>query len=264
MGGSGFRPATSDQRLPPPAQKATVPKTPSSRCPYTIPQQHSTEFTLKSTSPKLQNPTTLAYAPRPAHLPRQHNDAHITSPTRDHRGAQHQHKMSNRFGRDAARDDLFSSYNRSSSPSKDKKKARASPYNSSNGGGYGLPGASSPGFGAYPGSSSGNGGANGGLYGGYGGYGQGGSGASDGGYRSATPNGRGQYGSATLDELESQNEEQTGVLIGKVKMLKDVRFPPPFFPSPTRYPSQERGFSRAPFCALLGPHGIFMFCPELT
>lgn len=131
--------------------------------------------------------------------------------------------MSNRFGRDAARDDLFSSYNRSSSPSKDKKKARASPYNSN--GGYGLPGASSPGFGAYPGSSSGNGGANGGLYGGYGGYGQGGSGASDGGYRSATPNGRGQYGSATLDELESQNEEQTGVLIGKVKMLKDVRFP---------------------------------------
>ena len=128
--------------------------------------------------------------------------------------------MSNRFGRDAARDDLFSSYNRSSSPSKDKKKARASPYNSN--GGYGLPGASSPGFGAYPGSSSGNGGANGGLYGGYGGYGQGGSGASDGGYRSATPNGRGQYGSATLDELESQNEEQTGVLIGKVKMLKDV------------------------------------------
>jgi blocked-early-in-transport protein 1 len=137
--------------------------------------------------------------------------------------------MSNRFGRDPARDDLFSSYNRSSSPSKDKKKARASPYNSS--GGYGLPGASSsPGFGAYPGSSSGNGSANGGLYGGYGGgsgYGAGGSGAQhDGGYRTAMPNGRaGQYGSATLDELESQNEEQTGVLIGKVKMLKDVRFP---------------------------------------
>ncbi|OSS47745.1 hypothetical protein B5807_06585 [Epicoccum nigrum] len=134
--------------------------------------------------------------------------------------------MSNRFGRDPARDDLFSSYNRSSSPSKDKKKARASPYNSS--GGYGLPGASSsPGFGAYPGSSSGNGSANGGLYGGYGGgsgYGAGGSGAQhDGGYRTAMPNGRaGQYGSATLDELESQNEEQTGVLIGKVKMLKDL------------------------------------------
>jgi blocked-early-in-transport protein 1 len=138
--------------------------------------------------------------------------------------------MSNRFGRDAARDDLFSSYNRSSSPSKDKKKARASPYNNSNGG-YGLPGASSPGFGAYPGSSSGNGGL-------YGGYGQGGSGASDGGYRSATPNGRGQYGSATLDELESQNEEQTGVLIGKVKMLKDVRFPPPF-PLPYLLPRNE-------------------------
>lgn len=128
--------------------------------------------------------------------------------------------MSSRFGRDTARDDLFSSYNRSASPSKSKNKARASPYNA---GGYGLP-SDGPGFAAYPGAST-----NGSLYGGYGvgagkksddGYG----GASGGGgFRSATPNSRGQYNSATLDELESQNEEQTGVLIGKVKMLKDVR-----------------------------------------
>ncbi|KAL1607324.1 protein transport protein bet1 [Nothophoma quercina] len=126
--------------------------------------------------------------------------------------------MSNRFGRDTARNDLFSTYNRSASPSKSKNKARASPYNSA--GGYGLPSPSDgPGFSAYPGAST-----NGSLYGGYGGssYGVGGSGQSDGGYRGATPNSRGQYNSATLDELESQNEEQTGVLIGKVKMLKDL------------------------------------------
>ena len=130
--------------------------------------------------------------------------------------------MSSRFGRDTARDDLFSSYNRSASPSKSKSKARASPYNA---GGYGLP-ADGPGFSAYP--SNGN--TNGSLYEGYGagsGYGVGAKKSDDGlngGYRAATPNSRGQYNSATLDELESQNEEQTGVLIGKVKMLKDVRF----------------------------------------
>ncbi|KAF1363991.1 hypothetical protein EJ07DRAFT_162519 [Lizonia empirigonia] len=124
--------------------------------------------------------------------------------------------MSSRFGRDTARDDLFSSYNRSASPSKSKNKSRASPYN--NTGGYGLPSSSdAPGFSAYPGTS-----ANGSLYGGLGGSGSRGNGKSDGGYRSATPNSRGQYASATLDELESQNEEHTGVLIGKVKMLKDL------------------------------------------
>ncbi|KAH6642739.1 hypothetical protein C7974DRAFT_469030 [Boeremia exigua] len=119
--------------------------------------------------------------------------------------------MSNRFGRDAARDDLFSSYNRSASPSKSKSKARASPYNSA---GYGLPATPDSGFSAYPGAP-----ANGSLYGG---YGAGGSGAHDGGYRATPPGGRGPYASATLDELESQNEEHTGVLIGKVKMLKDL------------------------------------------
>lgn len=149
--------------------------------------------------------------------------------------------MSSRFGRDTARDDLFSSYNRSASPSKSKNKSRASPYN--NTGGYGLPSSSdAPGFSAYPGTSS-----NGSLYGGLGGsgssaygaggYGVGGNGKSDGGYRSATPNSRGQYASATLDELESQNEEHTGVLIGKVKMLKDVCFKSLNRPRSLRYGS---------------------------
>lgn len=47
----------------------------------------------------------------------------------------------------------------------------------------------------------------------------------DGGFRSATPNKKGQYSNAVLDELESQNEEQVGVLSGKVRMLKDVSVP---------------------------------------
>ncbi|KAJ4341331.1 protein transport protein bet1 [Ascochyta clinopodiicola] len=125
--------------------------------------------------------------------------------------------MSSRFGRDPARDDLFSSYNRSASPSKSKSKARLSPYASP--GGYGLPSSSDgPGFSAYPSAN-----ANSSLYG-SGSYSAAGAGARDdgAGYRSATPNSRGQYASATLDELESQNEEHTGVLIGKVKMLKDL------------------------------------------
>jgi hypothetical protein len=144
------------------------------------------------------------------------------------------HTMSSRFGRQDARDDLFSSYNRSASPSKSKNKARASPYNGSIGGGYGYTapvspsggGGGSPGFGAYPGAG---GLSNGNLYpgsssrGGYGiGGGGSGSGGEDGMFRSATPNSRGQYSSAVLDELESQNEEHVGVLTGKVKMLKDV------------------------------------------
>lgn len=42
------------------------------------------------------------------------------------------------------------------------------------------------------------------------------------GYRPATPNSRGQYSDAVLSELESQNEEEVGNLVGKVRMLKDV------------------------------------------
>ncbi|RMZ67159.1 blocked early in transport 1 [Pyrenophora seminiperda CCB06] len=133
--------------------------------------------------------------------------------------------MSNRFSRPDDRSDLFSSYNRSASPSKTKNKPRpgaagssSSPYNS-----YGYTAPSSP---AYSGSGSG---AAGSLYpggssgSGYGvGGGNGGGGGLDDSFRSATPNSRGQYSAAVLDELESQNDEHVGVLTGKVRMLKDL------------------------------------------
>ncbi|QIX02487.1 hypothetical protein AMS68_008004 [Peltaster fructicola] len=62
--------------------------------------------------------------------------------------------------------------------------------------------------------SSGNGGASFGAY----------PGSSDnpGGYRPATPNKKGQYSGAVLDELESQNDEQVGEMSKRVKMLKDI------------------------------------------
>ncbi|CAK7262527.1 protein transport protein bet1 [Sporothrix epigloea] len=62
-----------------------------------------------------------------------------------------------------------------------------------------------------------------------GGYGYGypgGSGSSltpqNGGYRSATPNRRGQYSDAVLNELESQNDQQIEGILGKVRILKDM------------------------------------------
>ncbi|KAF2755462.1 SNARE domain-containing protein [Pseudovirgaria hyperparasitica] len=78
----------------------------------------------------------------------------------------------------------------------------------SNGGyGYGLPANSSApaggAFSAYPG-------ANGGLA------------AGQQQFRSATPNSRGQYSSAVLDELESQNNDQMEGMGARVKMLKDL------------------------------------------
>ncbi|KAK2072948.1 hypothetical protein P8C59_007266 [Phyllachora maydis] len=42
------------------------------------------------------------------------------------------------------------------------------------------------------------------------------------GYRPATPNSRGQYSNAVLDELESQNDQQVAGILGKVKVLKDM------------------------------------------
>ncbi|KAI0853722.1 hypothetical protein F5Y00DRAFT_58645 [Daldinia vernicosa] len=45
---------------------------------------------------------------------------------------------------------------------------------------------------------------------------------SRGGYRSATPNSRGQYSDAVLNELESQNDQQVEGILGKVKILKDM------------------------------------------
>lgn len=85
----------------------------------------------------------------------------------------------------------------------------------------------------------GNGGSNTGYgYGGYqpggGGSGLGGSvgGASSGsshlgvagvgGYRPATPNRKGQYSDAVLNELESQNDQQVDGILGKVRLLKDM------------------------------------------
>ncbi|KAL5615278.1 hypothetical protein BROUX41_005329 [Berkeleyomyces rouxiae] len=42
------------------------------------------------------------------------------------------------------------------------------------------------------------------------------------GFRAATPNKRGQYSDATLNELESQNDGQVQGILGKVKILKDM------------------------------------------
>ncbi|OTA57277.1 hypothetical protein K449DRAFT_355792 [Hypoxylon sp. EC38] len=45
---------------------------------------------------------------------------------------------------------------------------------------------------------------------------------SRGGYRPATPNHKGQYSDAVLNELESQNDQQVEGILGKVKVLKDM------------------------------------------
>lgn len=47
----------------------------------------------------------------------------------------------------------------------------------------------------------------------------------DSGFRAATPDGKGRYSDAVLNELESQNEDQVGEMSKKVRMLKDVRSP---------------------------------------
>ena len=60
---------------------------------------------------------------------------------------------------------------------------------------------------------------------------------SGGGYRSATPNTRGQYSDAVLSELESQNEDQLAGMMGRVRMLKDVSA---FRVSPLRPGGQKR------------------------
>ncbi|XTI95010.1 hypothetical protein V2W45_1443537 [Cenococcum geophilum] len=103
--------------------------------------------------------------------------------------------MASRFSshRDA-RSALFSTYDRTSSPSKSKPGTPAS-----NGYGYG-----GPAFSAYPSSSSSS------------------SPSAGGAFRPATPNARGQYSDAVLSELESQNEEQLEGMSAKVKMLKDI------------------------------------------
>lgn len=56
-------------------------------------------------------------------------------------------------------------------------------------------------------------------------------------YRTATPNKKGQYSDAVLNELESQNDEQVAGILGKVKVLKDVsrRAPSLSIYSPARW-----------------------------
>ena len=51
----------------------------------------------------------------------------------------------------------------------------------------------------------------------------GGGSSSRGAFRPATPNKRGQYSDAVLNELESQNDAQIDGIMGKVRVLKDVR-----------------------------------------
>jgi hypothetical protein len=51
-----------------------------------------------------------------------------------------------------------------------------------------------------------------------------GPGTPSGGYRPATPNRKGQYSDAVLNELESQNDSHVEGILGKVKILKDVGF----------------------------------------
>ncbi|OAA67849.1 snare complex subunit [Niveomyces insectorum RCEF 264] len=69
----------------------------------------------------------------------------------------------------------------------------------------------------------------GGPSGGSGGYGYGypGGGSNglppqNGGFRAATPNRKGQYSDAVLNELESQNDQQIEGILGKVRVLKDM------------------------------------------
>ncbi|KAG5925946.1 hypothetical protein E4U42_003799 [Claviceps africana] len=55
-----------------------------------------------------------------------------------------------------------------------------------------------------------------------GGYGYAGYGAERSAYRSATPNRKGQYSDAVLNELESQNDAQVAGILGKVRTLKSM------------------------------------------
>ncbi|KAK4228983.1 hypothetical protein QBC38DRAFT_473939 [Podospora fimiseda] len=95
-----------------------------------------------------------------------------------------------------SRSDLFRGYTGGAAGSSNR--ASPNPFQQQNGG-YGYPPAQAYGIGE--GSSS---------------RGQGG------GYRSATPNKKGQYSDAVLNELESQNDAQVDGILGKVKILKQM------------------------------------------
>ncbi|POR31869.1 Uncharacterized protein TPAR_07919 [Tolypocladium paradoxum] len=105
--------------------------------------------------------------------------------------------MAQRFGASSlhqrdSRSALFEGY--TGDPTTTRRTTTASPS-----GGYG-----------YPGGSNGNGHASGGL------------GVERQSFRPATPNRKGQYSDAVLNELESQNDAQVAGILGKVKTLKDM------------------------------------------
>ncbi|KAI0378426.1 hypothetical protein F5Y04DRAFT_283941 [Hypomontagnella monticulosa] len=113
--------------------------------------------------------------------------------------------MASRFGHSTlhqrdSRSALFEGYNGSGRNSADPAR-RPSP--ALGGYGYGYPGAT----------GNSNGVAAGGSHLGV---------DSRGSFRSATPNSKGQYSDAVLNELESQNDQQVEGILGKVKILKDM------------------------------------------
>ncbi|GJN74142.1 SNARE domain-containing protein [Purpureocillium lilacinum] len=112
--------------------------------------------------------------------------------------------MAQRFGASSlhqrdSRSALFEGY--TGDPSKTRRTTTASP--AANGYGYGY---------GYGYSGNGGGGADG----------VGGGSRPGSGFRPATPNRRGQYSDAVLNELESQNDAQVAGILGKVKTLKDM------------------------------------------
>ncbi|ROW17171.1 hypothetical protein VPNG_01124 [Cytospora leucostoma] len=116
-----------------------------------------------------------------------------------------------------SRSALFEGYTGSGADNRRGVTPSPSRLNPAGGGyGYGYPGAIPP-----NGSGNGNGSCNS-------------SGDALGaGYRSATPNKRGQYSDAVLNELESQNDAHIEGIMGKVRVLKDVRCPHLTLTSPT-------------------------------
>ncbi|KAJ3470298.1 hypothetical protein MRS44_000397 [Fusarium solani] len=108
----------------------------------------------------------------------------------------------NRFGASSlhqrdSRSALFEGY---TGDAASRRPVSASPSRGYGYGGYGAPSPSPLGAGGYDGGAA----------------------AARGGFRSATPNRRGQYSDAVLNELESQNDAQVEGILGKVKVLKDM------------------------------------------
>ncbi|RSL95695.1 hypothetical protein CDV31_013791 [Fusarium ambrosium] len=108
--------------------------------------------------------------------------------------------MAQRFGASSlhqrdSRSALFEGY---TGDAASRRPVSASPSRGYGYGGYGAPSPSPLGAGGYD------------------------NGAARGGFRSATPNKRGQYSDAVLNELESQNDAQVEGILGKVKVLKTM------------------------------------------